>query len=119
LLQPAARVVENVVPHFWPTVIKPGIAPRRRAPPIIVKVNPALAVLAPSVELPHIARGIAQVVVNNVHNYCDAAFVCLLHERTESVRSTILFLYCEDVSRVVSPGSIGLEFASGHDFNRV
>src|SRR5258708_37505957 len=89
------RVVENVVPHFRPTVVKPCIAPRSRAPPIIVKIDPAFAVLAPSVKLPHIPRGTAQVVVNNVHNDRNAVFVCFLHERTEPVRSAILFLDCE------------------------
>src|SRR5882762_6703754 len=36
-----------------------------------------------------------------------------------TVRSAILFLDCEDVSWVVSPRSITLEFSGGHDFDRV
>ena len=45
------------------------------APPVVVEVNPAFAVLAPSVELPHVTRGIAQVVVNGVHDHSDAALI--------------------------------------------
>ena len=119
LLQPAPRVIENIVPYFGTTVVEPGVAPRGRAPPIVVKVDPAFAVLAPSVELPHIARGIAQVVVNNIDDHRNASPVRLVHECTEPVRPAILFLYRVYVGWVVSPRSIGLEFSGGHDFNRI
>src|SRR5260370_42452084 len=119
LSQPAARVVENVVPYFRPSVIKPCVTPRSRASPIVVKVDSAFTVLAPPVELPHIPCRVAQVVINNVHDHGDSTLVCLLHECTEPVRSAIMFLDCEDVSWVVSPRSIALEFSAGHYFDRI
>ena len=59
------------------------------------------------------------MVVNHIHDHCNAALVRLVHEGTEPVRSTVLLVNCEDVSWVVSPRSISLEFSGGHDFNRV
>jgi SAM-dependent methyltransferase len=42
-----------------------------------------------------------------------------LKRRAEPVRPSILFFDCEDVSGIVSPRSISLEFSGGHDFNRI
>src|SRR3982074_2649256 len=89
LLQPPPRVFKNVVPYFGPTIIKPCVAPRSSTPPIVVKVDSALAVLAPPVELPHISRRVAQVVVNDVHDHGNSVLVRFPHECTEPVRSAI------------------------------
>src|SRR5689334_13466306 len=54
LLEPAQRIVADVLAHRAAAVVGPRIAPRRLSPPVVVEVDAALPVLAPAVELPEI-----------------------------------------------------------------
>ena len=54
LLQPAQRVIAQILPDFIAAIVKTGLTPCGCAPPIVVEIDAALPVLRPSVELPHV-----------------------------------------------------------------
>src|SRR5262249_55888301 len=66
LLQPAQRIVADVLAHLAAAVVGPRVAPRRLPAPVVVEVDAAPPVLAPAVELPEVEVARAEMVVDDV-----------------------------------------------------
>src|SRR5207248_8469161 len=68
-LQPHERIVTDVLPHLTATVVRPRVAPRRLATPVVVEIDPAFlgtSGRAPAVELPEVEAVGAEVVLDDV-----------------------------------------------------
>jgi hypothetical protein len=52
LFQPEQGIVAQILADLAASVIRAGVAPGRRAAPVVVEIDAAAAVLAPTVELP-------------------------------------------------------------------
>jgi hypothetical protein len=103
LLQPAQRVVADVLAHFAAAVVGAGIAPRRIAAPVVVEIDAALPVGAPAVELPEVEVGRAEMVVDDVVDDGDAARMRRVDQAPQAVGTAIRAFDRENVGRVVAP----------------
>ena len=63
-IQPHCNIVKDELPNFWSAEIRSS-APRRIAALVIIKINPAAVVLAPTVKLPEIGVAV-KMIVNDV-----------------------------------------------------
>jgi hypothetical protein len=113
LVEPHQGVVDDEPADVGAAVVRAGVAPRGRGPPVLVEVDPAQAVLAPPVELPQVEVRGPEVVVDEVEDDGDAMAVGLAHERLEGVGAAIHRLDGEDVSRVVAPRVVAGELMTG------
>ena len=64
LIQPHCNIVKDKLPNLRPAEIGPS-APGRITTLVIIKINPAAVVLAPTVKLPEVSVAI-KMIVNDV-----------------------------------------------------
>ena len=119
LLHPAQRIVPKVLPHFVSAVIRPVHPPGSLFAVVVIKIDAALVVLAPAIELPQIAIVWTDMVINHVEKNRDTALVRFPHQIAKSVGASVGMLYREHISLVVAPGGIGWKFPRGHDLDHV
>ena len=119
LFQPHQRIVMDVAAHLLPAIVRPGAAPGGLGAPVVIKIDAALVVLLPAVELPEVQVAGTKVVVDHVQDHGQAALVCLPYEGLEAIRSAVGALHGIDVGRVVAPGIIPGELGHRHDLDGI
>ena len=121
-LQPHERIVTDVLPHLTATVVRPRVAPRRLATPVVVEIDPAFlgtSGRAPAVELPEVEVVGAEVVVDDVEDDGDATTVGGIDEPAEPVRTPVRLLDREDEGGVVAPRDVAGELVGRHHLDDV
>ena len=119
LFQPHHGVVANELADLAAAVVGTGVAPRGRGLPVVVEVDAALVVLAPSVELPQVEVRGAEVVVDDVDDDRQAVLVAGFDEVAQLFRAAVGALDGEDVGRVVTPRVVPGELHERHELDGV
>ena len=119
LLQPEQRVVAQKLPDLAAPIIRPRVAPRCLTPPVIVEIDPAMAVLVPAVELPEVEVVGSEMVVDDVIDDCDPAAMRRIHERLKSGGPAIIGFDREQIRRIVSERAVPRKLVRRHHLNHV
>src|SRR3984885_9029196 len=86
---------------------------------IVVKVNPALGILAPAVVLPEIEIVGAEVIINDVQDNRDAVAVSSIDHPLEALGSAIAALNRKRIRQAISPRTLTGESHRRHDLESV
>jgi hypothetical protein len=106
------------IPHLLASIIGTGAAPGSLSPVIVVKINTALFIFLPAIELPKVQVTRSEVVVNNIQDDCNAS-LCASRTNNQRHRVHINALDRKNIRRVIAPGKIACEFGNGHDLDGV
>ena len=105
----------DVILHFLPAEIGPGVTPHGGGfPLLVVEVDAAQAVLRPAIVLPQLQVGRAIVIVHDVHQDGDAVLMAGLDEALEAVRAAERGFHGIGIGGIVAPGKIARKFHHRH-----
>ena len=89
-IQPHHGIVANVLAHFGARIIHTRIAPRCfGARGVVVKINAAQIVLAPTIKLPHVQVIWTKMVEDHIVQYRDSARVAFIHKSFQVIGSSV------------------------------
>jgi len=119
LVQPHQRIVADELSYLGAAVIGASQSPRGRGPPIVVKIDPALAIFAPAVELPEIEVAGAKMVVDHIQDHAEAGLMSRFDKPLESQRAAVVAFDSEHAGRVVAPRSKAAKLGQGHQLDDI
>src|SRR6266496_6222067 len=119
-VQPKESIVAKVLPHFWPTVIRTGIAPISVRAVVVIEIDATVVIpVAPAVEAPKIEIAGTEVVVNYVHDHGDAQRMRRFHKPLKALWATQGRFHCEGVRRIVTPREAHRKLQHWHNLDGI
>jgi hypothetical protein len=103
--------------HFGAAEVGAGGAPRGVGAVVVVEIDAAEAVPGSAVEAPQVEIGRSVVVVDDVDENGQAAFMRGADEALEGVGTAVVGFDGEKIGRVVAPAAAAGEFVDGHELD--
>jgi len=117
VFEPHDGVVADVLADESAAEIWPCVAPGGYGSVVVIEKDSAASVLTPAIESPKVEIAGAVMVVDDIEEDSDAAFVAFIYESFESLGAAIGSFDAERICGVVSPTVIAGEFVYGEEFD--
>src|SRR5581483_7740830 len=117
-MQPHLDIIQDVLPHFGPAEVRPCVTPWSLRTPVIIEIDAALVILAPTIKLPDVKVIIrAEVVIDNVEDNRYAPLVGFVDKAQKLSPAPIETLNCIDIIRGIPPTPIHRHAVDRHQLD--